>query len=75
MRDELREVKEIFDKLAKLKGDDNMKNKLEKYFKGEYEQYKEESKYEIMSYDQWFECIKGLDYYKKEINEWNKLNN
>ena len=43
-----------------------MKNKLEKYFKGEYEQYKEESKYEIMSYDEWFECIKGLDYYKKE---------
>lgn len=52
-----------------------MKNKLEKYFKGEYEQYKEESRYEIMSYDEWFECIKGLDYYKKEINEWNKLNN
>ena len=52
-----------------------MKNKLEKYFKGEYEQYKEERKYKVMSYDEWFECIKGLDYYKNEMTEWNKLNN
>ena len=52
-----------------------MKNKLEKYFKGEDEQYKEERKYKVMSYDELFECIKGLDYYKNEITEWNKLNN
>ena len=52
-----------------------MKNKLEKYFKGEYEQYKEESKYKTMSDDKLCECIKGVDYYKNEITECNKLNN